>query len=297
MHNLKPYVFLEKIYEIDPTNIPKNRKLSFFKKTNWDTHPLPRKDEVYDVYLIAGYHHTHTPLAIKAILQGSWAIVEKPISVEHSQLKKLLTALKDSKGKIVSCFHKRYHPMNNLALQDLENLAGEPISYHCIVYEVPLPILHWYRWPNSKSRLVSNGCHWIDHFLFLNDFCKVKSFKAISSDDGTINCSINLENGAFFTMVLTDLGSARIGVQDYIELRANGVTVKMTNSSYYKSENQKKVIRTKRMNKMDNYKLMYKEIGKRMLNDLEGDSIRSVEISASLILDIEETVGKIDILR
>src|SRR5262249_57472786 len=70
------------------------------------------------------------------------------------------------KGKVFCCFHKRYSAFNALARKDLQMQLGEPISYHCIVYEVPLPPMHWYRWPSSRSRLITNGCHWIDHFHF-----------------------------------------------------------------------------------------------------------------------------------
>ena len=39
-----------------------------------------------------------------------------------------------------------------------------------------------------------------------------------SPDLGTLNCSVTLANGAYFTMVMTYNGSERIGPQDYIEL-------------------------------------------------------------------------------
>ena len=85
-------------------------------------------------------------------------------------------------------------------LSDLGVAPGEPVSYHCIVYEVPLPELHWYRWPSSRSRLISNGCHWTDHFLLLNGFAEPVAYDVVESSDGMVNVTVELANGAVFTM-------------------------------------------------------------------------------------------------
>lgn len=285
--NVTPYFDVGCIHEIDPTQIPLNN-LDNDTDKRWDTSPNDRNEEDYNVWLIAGFHHTHTPLAVQALVRGKDAVVEKPIVTTQDQLTALLSAMEKSQGRLFCGFHKRYLPFNNLAVRDLGMKKGDPISYHCIVYEVPLPRLHWYRWPNSRSRLSSNGCHWIDHFLFLNNFCTVRSSNLAVSTDGTVNCSILLENDAFFTMILTDNGSERIGMQDYIELRSNRVTVKMINGSRYIAENSDRIIRKKKINKMKSYEVMYQVIGKKIVNGTEGDSLRSVRISCELILELEE---------
>ena len=282
--NIRGSIYLKKIHEVDPVQIPLNNKL----KVSWSTCSEPCQKENFDVFFIAGFHHTHAPLAISAIEQGAYAVVEKPVVVDKDQLNDLFEVLKKKGERLFSCFHKRYLPMNDWAIDDLGVSRGDPISYHCIVYEVPLPRYHWYRWPNSKSRLVSNGCHWIDHFLFLNRFSAVKKNHLTIAADGTINCSLELANGAFFTMVLTDNGSERVGVRDYIELRAKGVTVKMIDGSLYRSENRDRIIRKKKINKMESYKLMYQSICKKILQDNHGDSIKSVMVSSETILTLEQ---------
>ena len=281
--NMSTFVSIDCIHEIDPTQIPNVSNKNFV----WNTSPTPLNNEIFDVYLIASFHHTHTPLAVHALQHNASVVVEKPIVVSETQLSELVATMEYSKGNLFSGFHKRYLLFNDLAIQDLKIAKKEPISYHCIVYEVPLPKLHWYLWENSKSRIVSNGCHWIDHFLYLNDFCTVRSFDLVIAPDNTINCSVILENGAFFTMVLTEQGSERIGVSDYIELRANDVTVKMINGNSYISENKHRIIRKKSMMKLQSYKRMYQEIGKKIITNDKGDSITSLKISSGLILALE----------
>lgn len=285
--NVRSSVDVEAVHEVDPTQVPKD----WGGIRCWDSSPSVRATEDFDVYFIAGYHHTHSPIASAALKRGSYAVTEKPIAVDRSQIAELLDAMEDAEAGFFACFHKRYSPLNLYAWHDLGCLDGEPMNYHCVVYEVPLPSFHWYRWPNSKSRLISNGCHWLDHFLYLNRFCEVKSQSVEQAADGTINCSVTLENGAYFTMVLTDTGSQRIGLQDYIELRAGAVTVKIVNNAKYFSEDSTRVLRRTRINKTLPYHLMYRSIAAQIAAGDSGDTLRSVRISTNLVLDLEEQLN------
>jgi len=280
--NASPFIDIRAIHEIDPTQIPIDNS-----RIRWDTSPLPRPDERAGVFFGAGYHHTHVPVALAALAQGAYAVIEKPVAVDEKQLEELLAALVKSGPKLFSCYHKRYIPFNAYAIEDLELKPGMPVSYSCIVYEVPLPRLHWYQWPNAKSRLVSNGCHWIDHFLYLNGFPRVTSFDLAIAPDDTLNVSVTAANGAFFTMVLTDRGSERVGLRDYIELRTANSTVRMTDGSTYFAEGPDRVIRRASINKLFSYQNMYSTISRKIAAGESGDSIDSVKISAGLILDLE----------
>jgi len=283
--SVKAQLDLQCIHEVDPLQIPQEK----LDEYAWDTSPFLRDEEAYDACFIAGFHHTHAPIAVHALRQFAYAVVEKPLVTDWEQLNELSQVIQEVPHKLFACFQKRYSPMNEWALTDLGiRSSAESFSYHCIVFEVPLPKRHWYQWPNSKSRLVSNGCHWIDHFLYLNGYCPFSSYDVIIANEGTINCSVELDNGSFFTMVLTDQGSARIGVQDHIELRRNDVTVKMVNSSSYQSENSIKRIRKKRINKRISYHRMYKTITSKILNDEPADSNESILVGSRLMLNMED---------
>lgn len=281
--NVEPAIRMARIAEIDPTQIP----LTGGPDVAWTTRPVPSDDDEFDVFFAASYHHTHAPVAIHAIEQGAAAVIEKPVVTDHLQLSALLKAIDENDGRFFACFHKRYSSLTALALQDLAAPAGAPIDYHCVVYEVPLPPLHWYRWPNSKSRIISNGCHWIDHFLFLNDYSPPVKIEGTMAPNGTMQCAMVLENGAFFSMTLTEIGSERLGVRDYIELRHGDVTVRMTDSSRYHAEDTQRVIRTRKVTRTDSYREMYKAIAARIANGGPGDSRASVAVGAKAVLDVE----------
>lgn len=286
--NVSSVLAVETVHELDPLQIPLGDRGS----VTWDTSPLMRDDESCEVVLIAGYHATHASLATEALQRGASAVVEKPIATTSDQLDRLLAALTASPGRLFSCYQRRYSPLTALARRDLGLSRGEPVSYHCIVYEVPLPSRHWYRWPSSGSRLLSNGCHWIDHFLFLNDFADARRYQVFLGANDSINCSMELSNGASFTMVLTEAGSARLGVRDHVELRREDKTVTIVDNSQYKAESTEKVLRKARVNKAESYRTMYSRIANGIRAGDPGDSAASVLVSAGAVLKLEEELSR-----
>ena len=271
------------VHELDPLQVPHPLP----PDVAWDTAPEPRPDERYDVYAIAGYHHTHAPLAVEALARGADAVVEKPLAVTHDQLDSLVEAAGSSDARVYACFNRRFIPANDWVLEDLCPGGRRPISYHCVVFEVPLPAQHWYRWPRSGSRMLSNGCHWLDHFLFLNEFAAPVRHSVSVVDERTVSCEVRLENGAVFTMVLTDRGSARIGVREHIELRVEGASATIVDSSRYVAEDDRRVLRRRRFSPLTGYRSMYTSIGDSITSGAPGDSVTAIERSGRLALDLD----------
>jgi predicted dehydrogenase len=286
LHGVAGALDVRCVHELDPTLMPPGRKPT----VRWDSAGRVREDERYDVHLIAAYHDDHAPLAIDALRAGATAVVEKPIATERAQLDALLRVLEETGGRLVVGFHKRYAPFNAWARADLGVPEGTPVHYHAVVFEEPLPARHWYRWPAAKSRIVSNGCHWLDHFLSLNAWSQPVSVDVARGglDGEAANVSVRLDNGAFFTMLLTDVGSSRVGVRDHVELRAGGVTVTIEDGGRYRAEDRRRILRRRTVNRMGSYETMYRTIAGRIARGEPGDSLRSVSVSGALALAVEE---------
>ncbi len=286
--NLAPYLRLAGVHEIDPAQIfPLHRAVP-----DWDTSPFFRDKEEADVALIAGYHHTHAGLAAEAIRRKMYAVVEKPLVTTRAELLELTEVLEKNPGKLFAGFHKRYSPFNDLIRSDLGVRHDHPLNYHAVAYEVPQPGNYWYRWPNSKGPVLANGCHWIDHFLYLNHWSRPAAKDVFVAPDQSVNVSLLLENGAFFSMVLTDKGSPRIGVQDHVEVRVDGGTARIVNDSAYTAERGLLLVRKKTINKMANYRAAYQAMAKTIVSGGAGDSLASVKISAETVLELEELCAK-----
>lgn len=279
----KPYVHVKTVHEIDPTQILLESSIE-----RWDASPVHRENENHNVYFIASYNHTHAPLAVEALSKRAIVVMEKPIATSYEQLDRLEQAIKKNNGKIFIGFQKRYSVFNDYVRKDLNIKPGDPIDYHCVVFEIIQPKFFWYNWPNSLSRLFSNGCHLVDHFLYLNEYSEPTNIELDAVDDGTVNVWIELKNGAIFTMAFSEKGSSRVGPRDHIELKTLGHNVRITDATRYFAENEKRILRKKRVWKTESYKRMYKTIGRKIVNDEQGDSLHSIITSAKTMLEIED---------
>ena len=276
------------VHEIDPWQIGRNRN----KRWSWDTSPSLRPDERPDVVVVAGFHHTHTSIAVEAMERGARAvIIEKPIVTTGADLERLCAAVEKYRIPIFAAFQKRYSPFNKNLFNDLRIRPGEPVSCFSIAYEVPLPPQHWYRWPSSGSRIISNGCHWIDHFLYLNDFSPVRQVNAAPLGETSIIIRIILVNEAVLSLSLTHEGSPRLGVREHCEFRANGVTATVTDAKNYMSESARGVIRRSRVHPFSAYQRMYSSMCEAIASGADGDSLQSLWQSSYSVLAAEAALA------
>ena len=284
--NIQKSINLIKIHEIDPLQLGNDL---VGKNIAYDTQPNPNTDENFDVYFAAGYHHTHTEIAVFALERQKYAVVEKPLATTWQDYNTLKSHVATTQ-KLFGCFHKRYSPFNKEVLRDfgIKKTGDTPICYYTTVFEVPLPELHWYNWSSACSRIVSNGCHWIDHFLWFNDYEPVtKMGLNVSTDLRDMVLFLEIASGATFNMVLTDKGSPSIGVRDYIELRANGATIKMTDSESYEYESAEGIKRHLRINKVRSYNDMYAIISEKINKGEQGDDPKML-YSTEIMLRFED---------
>ncbi len=283
--NIRGHLSLMRVHEVDPD------QLAFFGKEpelSLDTCPEGREGLFFDAWFIAGFHHTHTDLAISAMKQSACAVIEKPLATTKSQYLRFTQTLNElPDSRFFLCFHKRYSELHGFAMKDLMAPPGAPIDMHCVVYEIPLPSLHWYNWPNSGSRLISNGCHWLDYFMFINGYCDILDYRKWRPRGSDVVVQVKLANGAYFSMTLTDTGSQRLGVRDYIELRHGGVTVTMIDAERYSAENRNRVFRKEKVNPLDAYKRMYRNISREIACGGKGDDLISLR-SSELTLMLED---------
>jgi predicted dehydrogenase len=286
--NLHKDIQVSKVHEIDPMQLGPVDRLPF----DVDSSPIPRPDEQFDVMCIAGYHHTHAPLGIYALKKGRDIIIEKPPVTTWEQLHALLEIMSQSKGRLFVGYTRRYLVFNEFIRDDLGLKDNEPLSYYCIVNMARMPKLHWYNWPTSGSQIISNGCHWIDHFLLLNNYGAFNLFDAVQFTNGDIVCWAELENGSTFNMVITQDGSMKVGYRETIEIRSKDSTVRIRDLAYYTAEGPSRVVRKFRIKKPSVYINMYRTISQKIVAGQDGDSFESLERTSSLMLYLEDSIRK-----
>lgn len=282
---VRKWISVTRIHEVDPTQI--GRPPSTPRGPAWDTCPHLREGEA-DVVFAAGFHHTHADIAIDALGRGAAAVIEKPIVTSERQLKNLVSAISKARSPAFACFHKRYSPFTRHIPTDLDLAGGDgAVHVQANVFEEPLPPLHWYRWQISGSRIMSNGCHWIDYFLFVNQFSDVeKQGVTILGEDLLI--TLQLSNGASLNLHITHEGSARLGVRDVVILRSGDRTITVEDGIRYRAESTSRILRKARAHGLASYRNMYKTIAKTVRSGGSGDTIKSIQNSAQAVLSLEQ---------
>jgi predicted dehydrogenase len=286
--NVSDTIEVTSIHELDPTQLGPASALPFTAETTGNVH----SSEHFDVYFLAGYHHTHAPLAAEAVRRGAWAVIEKPIATTANDLDDLLGACRKAPSRVLIGFQRRYSDLTRIALHELQAGNGEPVNFFSIVHEVPLPEHHWYRWPNSGSRALSNGCHWVDLFLYCNAYNRPREITTWQSTTGEMVIAMELENSATFSLALNESGSSRIGIEEYVEMRRADVTARITNNTHLVTENSSKILRRATVPRLNSFARMYREFARRIAAGEPGDSLQSIEISGRTVLQIEELLDR-----
>jgi len=166
--------------------------------------------------------------------------------------------------------------------------GGRAVSLSAIAYEIPLPPKHWYWWPNSRGRIVCNGCHWIDYFLWLNDFSPPAYIEVGLRANGDTFAMMDLANGASLTMTITELGASTIGMRDVQLISCGDRSARIVDERDYLAESGRRVLRRAKLSRTKMLEAMFDTIGRRVAAGEPGDSLQSLEVSARAVLDAQE---------
>lgn len=119
-------------------------------------------DPAIDLIYIASNHASHAEYAIQAILAGKDVHIEKPHCVTEDQLKRLLAAMEEGTGRVLSVGYNR--PMSDIGQRikgQLESQSGETML-NWFVAGHELDPDHWYFQDAEGGRILGNLCHWTD---------------------------------------------------------------------------------------------------------------------------------------
>jgi predicted dehydrogenase len=186
------------------------------------------QDCMHPLLVIATYHSTHLEIAEQALSYNpaTKIFMEKPPVTTREQLQRLLKLRKE--GAFIEIgYNRRYIPFARKA-EDLVSQHKGPITMTCIIKELMIPKTHWYYWPAQGTRITGNLCHWIDLGCY---FIKQKpvSMTAVSPPGGLPGDELSLivlfEDGSRLTLIATDRGNPLRGVQEYIDIRRDDLTI------------------------------------------------------------------------
>lgn len=175
--------------------------------------------------VVASYHSDHVTNALQALDANPCAhvVVEKPVAVSRADAARL--AERRAAGAWIDVgYNRRYAPFTAVARRALAQADG-PTTFTASVRENRISAAHWYFWPNQGTRITGNVCHWLDlaAHLVASPPTEVRSMGGADR----VTVSVTFADGSLATVTASDDGDDLRGVQEMIEARRGGTTIRI----------------------------------------------------------------------
>jgi predicted dehydrogenase len=198
-----------------------------FERCSTDRHAL-LADESIGAVLIATRHHAHAAMVCEALRAGKAVFVEKPLAVDAEQLEAILAAVEESgNDRLMVGFNRRFAPL----LVDLKRAAGArngPVQVRYDVNAGRLESGSWYAHPEEGSRLVGEGCHFVDTISWWLDQDPVAVFAAGTGEPDDAAVTLQYPDGSVATIAYQTSGDPR-APKELVQVTGGGQMVRLHN--------------------------------------------------------------------
>ncbi len=158
-------------------------------------------DAEVNLIVVATRHNLHAELARRALEAGKHVFVEKPLALSDEELEGVLDAARDSAGRLMVGFNRRFSPLARAAREFFANRQS-PLSITYRVNAGRLPRSHWLQDPvEGGGRIVGEVCHFVDlmHFLTGSVVTRVYAEAVNGRNEETVD-----EDSVFITLRFAD---------------------------------------------------------------------------------------------
>jgi len=173
--------------------------------------------------LIATRHDSHAAYAIRAMRAGKPAFLEKPLAITFEQLQEVEQVWRETGGRVLVGYNRRFSPFVRQIAEHFRNRT-EPLSLLYRVNAGPLEQGHWMRaTPEGGSRVVGEGCHFIDVMMFLTNSLpkRVCAAHLRSYEPDTAQLVIEFEDGSIGVLYYLTTGDPSVP-KEYLEVHGAG---------------------------------------------------------------------------
>ena len=209
------------------------------------------KDKAIDLVIIGTRHHLHAGIAEAALRAGKAVLLEKPMALNHRELKDLNRVIKETEVPFMMGFNRRFSPAMKRVKEILSDRQG-PMIINYQMNAGYLPSKHWVHGPEGGGRNIGEACHIYDLFTYLTR-SEVESISAASIIPRTgqylrndnFAAIITFRDGSIGNLVYTSLGHPDLSkermdiycdgkvirMDDYRELRLHGIKGRLPSAS------------------------------------------------------------------
>ncbi len=170
-------------------------------------------DPNIDLVFVCTRHDTHSKYAIKVLEAGKSVYLEKPAALELNELEGLIKAASDSEGHFIVGFNRRFSKY----AKEIKRRIDKRKNPVCISYDMNagfVPYDIWVQTSVGGGRIIGEGCHIIDLFLYLlgDDVESIDvlpmsfSYGYYRSRDN-VSCTLTFKDGSIATLNYLSVGA------------------------------------------------------------------------------------------
>ena len=186
-------------------------------------------DEAIGAVLIATRHHAHAAMVCEALRAGKAVFVEKPLAVSPEQLEAIVAAVEESgNDRLMVGYNRRFAPL----LVELERAWGGRAGPLQLRYDVNAGRLEagsWYGNAEEGSRLVGEGCHFVDTVSWWLGDDPVEVFaSATAADPDDTTSTLLYPDGSVATIAYQTRGDPR-APKELLQVSGDGKLARLLN--------------------------------------------------------------------
>jgi predicted dehydrogenase len=178
--------------------------------------------------LIATRHHAHASMVCEALRAGKAVFVEKPLAVDAEQLDAIVAAVAESgNDRLMVGFNRRFAPLL-VGLKRAWGPRGGPVQVRYDVNAGKLEAGSWYAQPEEGSRMIGEGCHFVDTVSWWLDDDPVAVFSAAAAEPDDTATTLLYPDGSVATIAYQTRGDAR-APKELLQVVGDGQVARLLN--------------------------------------------------------------------
>lgn len=186
------------------------------------------------LYVVSN-HASHTAYAVAGLMRHVDVYVEKPVAVTRAQLVELLTALRQSSGRLYAGYNRPYAPAIQILRERVKaSAANGAFSISYVINGHQLSPDHWYRNPDEGTRICGNLGHWIDLTIHLFAWRGLPGWVDVqiawanpAEPDDNLTVTLTTDRHDIVTMLLTSRSEPFEGISEFINLQYNDLIARI----------------------------------------------------------------------
>lgn len=177
-------------------------------------------DKNINCVFILTRHNLHTSMTIEALRAEKNVFVEKPLSINEEELTSLIKIWKESKGRIMVGYNRRFSPYIQQIKRHL--IAKNPAN---IIYRINAGAVPKNSWVHDITegggRIIGEVCHFVDLLIYLTESKPLRVYTKSTVSYDNISSIIEFENGSIGSIIYTPFGDTSFS-KERIEIYSAG---------------------------------------------------------------------------